>query len=122
MARQLSDALLSLAGAAPLAATAGSPAGMPAAVPAARPATDFEPAWIDPADCTACDDCTRLNGKAFAYGADGKATVVNPTAASYAELVRAAEQCPAACIHPGTPANPAEPGVAALVERARRFA
>lgn len=116
MARQLSDTLFALAGSAP------PPGGQPAAAPAATAATAFEPAWIDPADCTACDDCTRLNGKAFAYGPDGRATVADPSAATYAELVRAAEHCPAACIHPGTPANPDEPGLPALRERASHFA
>ncbi|MGE8357516.1 MAG: ferredoxin, partial [Microvirgula sp.] len=118
MARQLSDTLFALAGAAPL--SGGQPAdGTTATAPAA---TAFEPAWIDPTDCTACDDCIRLNGKAFAYGPDGRASVADPAAATYAELVRAAEHCPAACIHPGTPADPAEPGLTALRERARHFA
>ena len=41
--------------------------------------------------------------------------------ASYAQLVEAAELCPARCIHPGKPWNPDEPGLQSLIERAAPF-
>ena len=40
---------------------------------------------------------------------------------TYRELVEAAEVCQVAIIHPGKPANPSEPNLAALVERAKPF-
>lgn len=43
------------------------------------------------------------------------------SAGTYAELVQAAEKCPARCIHPGQPIDPDEPGLEALLARAAPF-
>lgn len=45
----------------------------------------------------------------------------DPSNGTYAQLVAAAELCPAKCIHPGMPLNPDEPGLDALIQRAAPF-
>jgi pyruvate-ferredoxin/flavodoxin oxidoreductase len=100
-------------------------AGVPvAAAPAAKPAASadgFESVWIESPECTACDECTKLAPKAFAYNDQKQAVVLNPQGTSYANLVKAAEKCTAGCIHPGTPWNMSEPGVDKLIARAAKF-
>ena len=81
----------------------------------------YEPVYIDTPECTACDECTKLAPKAFAYNDDKKATVINPQGAKYADLVKAAEKCTAGCIHPGTPWNPNEAGLDKLIARAAKY-
>jgi pyruvate-ferredoxin/flavodoxin oxidoreductase len=76
---------------------------------------------VETPECSACDECTTLAPGAFAYNDQRKAVVTNPKGASYADLVAAAEKCTAGCLHPGTPWNPAEPGLAALKVRAAKF-
>ncbi len=90
------------------------------AKPAAGP-DGYEPVYIDTPECTACDECTKLAPKAFAYNDDKKAIVINPQGTKYADLVKAAEKCTAGCIHPGTPWNLSEPGVDKLIARAAKF-
>ena len=97
-------------------AEAEAPAPPP---PAAAP--EVEEPWIDSALCTSCNDCINLNGQLFKYDANKQALINDMHAGSFEELVRAAEGCPARCIHPGTPLNAAEPGLDALVQRAVRF-
>jgi pyruvate-ferredoxin/flavodoxin oxidoreductase len=58
----------------------------------------------------------------FAYNADKQAYIKDPRAGSFAQLVQAAERCPAGIIHPGTPLNPKEKDLARWVARAERFA
>lgn len=60
-------------------------------------------AYIDSFLCTSCNDCMKVNPRAFQYDANKQAYLADPAAATYAELVRAAEACPAKCIHPGLP-------------------
>lgn len=91
----------------------------PAAAPAAGGA--FEAAWIDQKDCTACDECIKINPKIFEYDENKKAFVKDPKGGSFKDIVRAAEKCTGQCIHPGTPANPAEAGVDKLIKRAEKF-
>ncbi|MFH1872491.1 MAG: 2-oxoacid:acceptor oxidoreductase family protein [Pseudomonadota bacterium] len=88
----------------------------------AAPATGgFEPVWIETPECTACDECTTLAPKTFAYNEQKLAVVINPKGAKFADIVKAAEKCTAGCIHPGTPWNMAEPGVEKLMARAAKF-
>ena len=47
------------------------------------------------------------------------AYVDDPTTVTYAQIVKAAEECPAKCIHPGMPLNPNEPGLEDLIARAK---
>ncbi|MCB1325619.1 MAG: 2-oxoacid:acceptor oxidoreductase family protein [Spirochaetales bacterium] len=61
--------------------------------------------WIDSAECTSCDECIKINREIFAYNAEKKAYVKNPTGGPYSDLVRAAEKCTASVIHPGLPAT-----------------
>lgn len=101
-----------------------APAASAGAAPVARAAANadgYEPAWIDTPECTACDECTNLAPKAFAYNDQKLAVIVNPQGTTFANLVKAAEKCTAGCIHPGTPWNMGEPGVDKLVARAAKF-
>jgi pyruvate-ferredoxin/flavodoxin oxidoreductase len=112
------SASLGLGGGAPAAAGAMVAAGD---VPAAAESGDYEPVWIESPECTACDECTNLAPKAFAYNDQKLAVVINPKGAKFADIVKAAEKCTAACIHPGTPWNMNEAGVEKLMVRAAKF-
>ncbi len=79
-------------------------------------------AYIESPRCTTCNECTNLNSKMFAYNADKQAYIKDAKAGSFQHLVTAAERCPVAIIHPGTPLNPKEKDLAKWVERAKRFA
>ena len=81
----------------------------------------FDEPWLDTAACTTCDDCMSINKMMFAYNDDKQAILKDPTAGTYNDLVRAAEICPAKCIHPGKPLDPNEPGLDELIERARPY-
>jgi len=83
-----------------------------------EPALSFDEPWIDTPLCTSCNDCTNLNPLLFLYNEDKQAILGDLNAGAYAQLVEAAELCPAACIHPGKPWNPDEPGLDELVARA----
>jgi pyruvate-ferredoxin/flavodoxin oxidoreductase len=116
---KLSASLASFGGGIAIDSTASAPvaaAGKPAAS-----ADGYESVWIETPECTACDECTKLAPKAFAYNDDKKAVVINAQGTTYANLVKAAEKCTAGCIHPGTPWNMAEPGVDKLIARAAKF-
>ena len=95
-------------------------AGVQAAPQGAGP-DGYEPVYIDTPECTACDECTKLAPKTFAYNADKKATVINPQGTKYADLVKAAEKCTAGCLHPGTPWNMNEPNIDKLIARAAKY-
>ena len=71
--------------------------------------------------CTACNECTNLNKKMFAYNDKKQAYIKDPRAGTFRELVMAAEKCPVAIIHPGTPLNPKEKDLDKWVKRAARF-
>jgi pyruvate-ferredoxin/flavodoxin oxidoreductase len=96
------------------------------AAPAAKPAEEedeelrMEP-WIETARCTSCNECTDLNGKMFAYDENKQAYIRDPLAGTFAQLVQAAERCPAGIIHPGDPLNPKERDLEKWTERAKPF-
>jgi pyruvate-ferredoxin/flavodoxin oxidoreductase len=102
-----------------------APAAATAAV-AAAPAADadetltMEP-YIETERCTTCNECTNLNGRMFAYNENKQAYIKDPKAGTFAQLVQAAERCPAAIIHPGTPLNPKEKDLQKWVKRAEPF-
>jgi pyruvate-ferredoxin/flavodoxin oxidoreductase len=125
MAQQLTASLLSLAAggetAGLLEATEAAAPAVAAAAPAAAPAGDYEPVWIDTPECEACDECTKINPKIFAYNDEKKAVVADPRGGPFRDIVRAAEKCTAECIHPGTPFDPSEKDLDRLVERAAKF-
>jgi pyruvate-ferredoxin/flavodoxin oxidoreductase len=108
---------------APAAATAAATA--PAAVPAPVAAVAEEElgleAYIETDRCTSCNECTNLNGKMFAYNDNKQAYIKDPKAGTFAQLVQAAEKCPAAIIHPGTPLNPKEKDLEKWLKRAAKF-
>ncbi|NKN34057.1 2-oxoacid:acceptor oxidoreductase family protein [Marichromatium bheemlicum] len=87
----------------------------------ANGSSDWEPVWIETPECTGCDECVKINPAIFRYNAEHKAEIVDPKAGPFKDIVKAAEKCTAACIHPGTPWNPSEPGVDKLVKRAEKF-
>jgi pyruvate-ferredoxin/flavodoxin oxidoreductase len=77
--------------------------------------------YIESARCTSCNECTNLNGRMFVYDENKQAYIKDPRAGTFAELVRAAELCPVALIHPGTPLNPKEKDLDKWLKRAERF-
>ncbi|MBT8088083.1 MAG: ferredoxin, partial [Gammaproteobacteria bacterium] len=91
----------------------------------ALPDTDdelnFDEPWLDTAMCTTCDDCMGINKMMFMYNDDKQAILKDPHAGTFADLVEAAEICPAKCIHPGRPLNPNEAGLEELIARAEPF-
>ena len=85
------------------------------------PAATQQEAWIETDLCTTCNECIDLNNRMFKYNADKQAEIVDLSAGTYADLVKAAEQCPVSIIHPGTPLNADEPNLEALIKRASKF-
>ena len=81
----------------------------------------FDEPWLDTEACTTCDDCININKMMFAYNPDKQAYLKDASAGTYADLVKAAEICPAKCIHPGKPLDPNEPGLEELMARAAPF-
>jgi ferredoxin len=81
----------------------------------------FDEPWLDTAMCTTCDDCMGINKMMFVYNDDKQAIIKDPQAGTFADLVAAAEICPAKCIHPGKPLDPNEAGLAELIVRAEPF-
>ena len=81
----------------------------------------FDEPWLDTEMCTTCDDCMGINKMMFVYNDDKQAIIKDVNAGPYADLVAAAEICPAKCIHPGKPLDPNEPGLDDLIARAKPF-
>ncbi len=114
------------AGGASVAATAATAAPAAPAAPATVPEPaeaerSADDAYIETARCTSCNECTQINDKMFAYDANKQASIVNPDAGTYRQLVEAAESCQVSIIHPGKPRNPDEPGLDELMKRAEPF-
>jgi pyruvate-ferredoxin/flavodoxin oxidoreductase len=78
-------------------------------------------AYIETERCTTCNECTNLNGRMFAYNENKQAYIKDPKGGTFAQLVQAAERCPAAIIHPGTPLNPKEKDLEKWIKRAQPF-
>jgi pyruvate-ferredoxin/flavodoxin oxidoreductase len=76
---------------------------------------------IESVECTACGECIQVNPKMFAYNAKKQAEIVDPTAGTFKDLVKAAEKCPSRAIHPGDPLDPNEKGLEKLLKRAAKF-
>jgi hypothetical protein len=104
-------------------AVAGTPAeahAEPATAEVAAERPSDEP-YIETARCTSCNECTQINDKMFGYDANKQASIINPDAGTYRQLVEAAESCQVSIIHPGMPRNPDEPGLDELITRAESF-
>lgn len=111
-------------GQSPLAAAPDLTPAAPAAAAAGEPAEaakSSDDPYIETARCTSCNECTQINDKMFAYDANKQASIVNPDAGTYRQLVEAAESCQVSIIHPGKPRNPNEPGLDELLKRAEPF-
>ena len=93
----------------------------PAAEEEAEEELSFDEPWLDTDMCTTCDDCMGINKMMFVYNDNKQAIIKDPKAGPYADLVKAAEICPAKCIHPGKPLDPSEPGLDELIARAAPF-
>jgi ferredoxin len=122
------DAGIAAAVAIPTAASA--PPSTPAApAPAAAAPTEAAPPpaeeavapYIESYLCTSCNDCRKINPRMFGYDANQQAYIADPAAGTFAELVKAAEGCPAKCIHPGTPSPGDKTVTADLLARAAKF-
>jgi ferredoxin len=131
------DALAAMTGASagPAPTAAPSPAAAPAEAPAEPDAAPAEPAveeeeeeavsfsdpYINSMLCTTCNECTNLNGRMFKYNENRQAFVADAAAGTFAELVKAAEKCPARCIHPGAPRDGDDTVNDDLIARAAKF-
>ena len=71
--------------------------------------------------CTTCNDCTDKYPNLFKYNEENLAYIHDATNGTFEELVKAAENCPAECIHPGVPLNQKEPNLEKLIKRAEKF-
>ncbi len=81
----------------------------------------FDEPWIDSIFCTTCDDCLELNKQMFVYNDNRQAIISDAKAGTFAQMVEAAELCPARCIHPGKPLDSSEGDLDDLVKRAEPF-
>ena len=78
-------------------------------------------AWIETVRCTSCNECTNLNSRMFGYDENKQAYVKDVHAGTFAQLVQAAEKCPAGIIHPGDPVNEKEKDLEKWIKRAEPF-
>lgn len=81
----------------------------------------FGDPYLDSFLCTSCNECININPNLFKYNGDKQAIISDPRAGTFEQLVKAAENCPAKCIHPGKPLNADEPNLDALIKRAEPF-
>lgn len=89
--------------------------------PEAGAAGPSDEPWIETKLCTACDECTRINKRIFVYNKDKQAVIKNPRGGPYRDIVKAAEKCSAAIIHPGKPLDPNEKDLAKWIKRAEKY-
>ncbi len=78
-------------------------------------------AWLESFKCTTCNECTEKFPHIFEYNEDKQAFIKEGFKGKFSELVLAAEECPAACIHPGAPQNKKEKDVDEFIKRAAKF-
>jgi ferredoxin len=78
-----------------------------------------EDPYIDSFLCSSCNDCINLNPLMFKYNGDNQAYIADPSAGTFLQLVKAAEACPAKCIHPGTPQPGDETATPEVLDRAK---
>jgi pyruvate-ferredoxin/flavodoxin oxidoreductase len=113
--------LASGGGAEGIAVALAGPAAAAAPAAAGAAAGESLAPWLDSAQCTACDECTTINPKIFAYGPDKKAFIKDPNGGPYADLVKAAERCTARVIHPGLPRDRSTKGIDKWIERGKKY-
>ncbi len=100
---------------------AAAPEEEPEIAPDEEEQLSFDEPWIDTMLCTSCNDCLNINPILFIYNENKQAELGDVSAGTYAQLVEAAEICPANCIHPGKPTNPNEEGLEELILRAAPY-
>lgn len=83
-------------------------------------ASSNEP-WLESFNCTTCNECVEKYPHIFKYNSDKQAIIHDFKTAKYSELVLAAEECPANCIHPGEPINKDEADLEEFIERAIKY-
>jgi len=81
----------------------------------------FDEPYISSALCTTCNECLDLNKQLFIYNGEKQAYIADASAGTFAELVKAAELCPARCIHPGKPRSGDATATPELIERASKY-
>ena len=96
-------------------------AGATEAVAEELPSPPSDEPYIETPRCTTCDECTEINNRMFVYDDNMQASIADPNAGTYRQLVEAAESCQVAIIHPGKPINPDEPNLDELMARAEPF-
>jgi pyruvate-ferredoxin/flavodoxin oxidoreductase len=84
-------------------------------------AGDYMAPWLETEECTACDECIKLNPNIFAYNDNKKAYIKNPDGGPYQDLVKAAEKCTARVIHPGLPADQNEKDIDKWIKRGEKY-
>lgn len=77
--------------------------------------------WVETEECTSCKDCITVAPSVFKYNENRQAYVHDPKGGSFAQIVQAAEKCPAMCIHPGKPQNKNEKDLDKWMKRAEKF-
>ena len=112
----------------------------PAALPPAAPAVEeppaeaaeaaveeeeeepfIEEAYINSVLCTTCQDCINISPQMFKYNENKQAFITDAAAGTFEQLVKAAEKCPARCIHPGAPRADDPTVTDDLIARAKKF-
>ncbi len=103
--------------------SAVAPVELPLALAVAPAAAEEAPAdpYIDSFLCTSCNDCMKVNPRVFGYDGNKQAYIADARAGTFAELVRAAEGCPAGCIHPGLPRPNDQTATAQVLLKAAKF-
>jgi pyruvate-ferredoxin/flavodoxin oxidoreductase len=91
------------------------------AQPSTATAGNYMAPWIDSEECTACDECTKINSNIFAYNDDKHAYIKDPNGGPYKDLVKAAEKCTAQIIHPGLPKNRNDKDIDKWIERGKKY-
>jgi ferredoxin len=81
---------------------------------------DYGSAYIDTPLCTTCNECIDISREIFGYDENKQAYIKNKNGL-FAHIVKAAEKCPVAIIHPGTPVNMQEKDISKWIKRAERF-
>ena len=104
----------------PLAPSVSSAVAIAAPVESADDDLSMAP-YVDSARCTSCNECINLNAKLFGYNESKQATIKDPKAGTFQQLVLAAERCPVGIIHPGTPLNAKEKDLEKWIKRAQPF-
>ena len=71
--------------------------------------------------CTTCNECIEKYPHIFKYNEDKQAYIHDFKKAKFSEIVMAAEECPANCIHPGEPLNKNEADLEEFIQRAVKY-